>query len=73
MGLIGGVAGWKGAIAGFFLACILGSIYGVGRLILCRDRYLPFGPFLAAGGLVLTQWPSAIDALFVWYVALFRP
>jgi leader peptidase (prepilin peptidase)/N-methyltransferase len=72
MGLLGGFAGWSGALAGFFVACLLGSIVGIGRLIVSRDRYLPFGPFLAAGCFALVLWPDVFAALLESYLALFR-
>lgn len=71
MGLIGALAGWKGALLAFFLACVLGSIYGIIRVLVWRDRTLPFGPFLAFGGFVLTLWPRAVDAALEWYVDFF--
>src|SRR5690606_27655687 len=71
MGLLGALAGWKGALLAFFIACLLGSLYGVVRLVVWRDRTLPFGPFLAFGGFVLTLWPRAIDSAIEWYLALF--
>ena len=73
MGLLGGICGWQGAVAGFFLASFLGSIFGVFRLVLYRDRYLPFGPFLAAGCFLLVLWPEALDRAMSWYLGLFRP
>ncbi len=71
MGLLGAVAGWKGALAGFFIACFLGAVVGVVRLWLYRDRYLPFGPFLAIGCLFLALWPDAFERLLQWYLGLF--
>ena len=72
MGLLGAVAGWKGVLIGFFIACFLGSMVGVVRLWLYRDRYLPFGPFLCVGCLVLALWPEAFQSALDWYLALFR-
>jgi leader peptidase (prepilin peptidase)/N-methyltransferase len=72
MGLLGGFAGWWGALAGFFLACLLGSLVGVVRLFVYKDRYLPFGPFLCIGAFFLALWPQAFLAAFQWYLELFR-
>jgi prepilin signal peptidase PulO-like enzyme (type II secretory pathway) len=71
MGLLGGFTGAVGAVAGFFVACVLGSLVGVGRWIVFRDRYLPFGPFLSLGCLLMILWPGAFQALFDWYLSLF--
>jgi leader peptidase (prepilin peptidase)/N-methyltransferase len=73
LGLLGGLAGWKGAIIAFFAACLIGALYGIGRLILCRDRYLPFGPFLAAGGVIVVLWPEWVDRGIHWYIGLIAP
>jgi leader peptidase (prepilin peptidase)/N-methyltransferase len=72
MGLLGGFAGWWGALAGFFVACMLGSIIGIGRWMIYRDRYLPFGPFLATGCLFLILWPGAFLSAVEWYFGLFQ-
>ena len=72
MGLLGGVAGWNGALVGFFVACLLGSIYGIVRLLVHRDRYLPFGPFLSIGCMLFALWPETFHAAFESYLALFR-
>lgn len=71
MGLLGGFAGVWGVVAGFFVACVLGSIVGVTRWWIARDRYLPFGPFLSIGCLILILWPGAFLGLLRWYLALF--
>ena len=73
MGLLGGFAGWTGVIAGFALACLLGSVVGIYRLLRYRSRYLPFGPYLAAGSLAMIIWPGAFQAAMAWYMGLFRP
>jgi leader peptidase (prepilin peptidase)/N-methyltransferase len=72
MGLLGGFAGWTGVIAGFALACLLGSVVGIYRLIRYRSRYLPFGPYLAAGSLAVIIWPGALQAAMAWYMSLFH-
>ena len=71
MGLLGGLTGWSGAIVGFLGACFLGAIWGTGRLILTRDRYLPFGPFLTIGCLVVYLWPGLLPGVLDWYLGLF--
>ena len=72
MGLLGALAGWKGVVFGFFIACFLGSIFGIVRLALYRDRYLPFGPFLTMGCLLVALWPEAIVRAVEAYLALFQ-
>lgn len=70
MGLLGGVTGWGGVITGFFLACLLGSVVGVFLLIRYRSRYLPFGPFLAAGAFILLLWPNVLVVLWDWWLVV---
>lgn len=72
MGLLGGFGGWVGVLAGFALACLLGSLVGVWRLLLYRNRYLWFGPFLSLGCLIVIIFPEAMRVLLDWYLDLFR-
>ena len=72
MGLLGAFTGWTGVIAGFFLACIFGSVVGIFLLVRYRSRYLAFGPFLALGCLVMILWPESFEALTDWYLQLLR-
>jgi leader peptidase (prepilin peptidase)/N-methyltransferase len=71
MGFLGAFTGWAGVLAGFFLACFLGSVVGVFLLLRYRSRYLPFGPFLALGSLAMILWPEAVSAGLAWYLSLF--
>ncbi len=72
MGFLGGFAGWTGVVAGFALACLLGSVVGIYRLLRYRSRYLPFGPYLALGSLAMILWPGAFREALDWYLGLFR-
>lgn len=48
---MGGLLGlWSGLA--LLLACLVGSIVGIGVLLVSRERYVPFGPFLAVGMMV---------------------
>ena len=71
MGLLGAFTGWAGVLAGFFLACLLGSVVGIFLLVRYRSRYLPFGPFLALGCLSMILWPESFARLMRWYSHLF--
>jgi leader peptidase (prepilin peptidase)/N-methyltransferase len=51
LGMIGGVVGPAGAVLALVVAAFVGSVAGLIRVLLTRDRYIPFGPFLAVGGL----------------------
>jgi prepilin signal peptidase PulO-like enzyme (type II secretory pathway) len=49
-GMIGGCVGPAGALLALVVAAFVGSVAGLARVLLTRDRYIPFGPFLAVGG-----------------------
>jgi leader peptidase (prepilin peptidase)/N-methyltransferase len=53
MGMVGAFIGWQGALLTFFVACILGAVVGITLLIRRRDTHIPFGPYLAAGALLV--------------------
>ena len=72
MGLLGGYAGWVGVLAGFALACLMGSAVGIWRWVVTKNRYLWFGPFLSLGCLIVIVFPEAMRGLFHWYLDLFR-
>ncbi len=53
MAMIGAFLGWQPCLIIFFLAPFAGLVIGVLRLILFRDREIPYGPFLCLATLVL--------------------
>ena len=71
MGLLGGFTGAGGVVAGFFIACLAGSVVGVFLLLKYKSRYLPFGPFLALGCLSMILWPEVFYRFIAWYVSFF--
>jgi len=71
MGLLGAFTGWAGVVAGFFLACFLGSAVGIFLWMRHGSRYMPFGPFLAMGCFSMLLWPQAFEDLLNWYLGLF--
>ncbi len=50
LAMIGGFVGWQGALSAFFLACVVGSFYGIARWLRGGDNVVSFGPWLAVGG-----------------------
>jgi leader peptidase (prepilin peptidase)/N-methyltransferase len=62
MAMIGSVLGWRGVLLTFVLACLMGSILGIGKyLVVRRMGYVPFGPFLSGGALTMLFWSPAVD------------
>ena len=69
LAMIGAFLGWQGVLLSLLLASFIGSIIGVGIMLLRgADTRLaiPFGPFLALGALVALFWG---DALIGWYLS----
>jgi leader peptidase (prepilin peptidase) / N-methyltransferase len=67
-GLIGAVLGASGGLLAAFVGIMLGGVVAAVLLISGRRRfgeYLPFGPFLAAGGIVAAVWGRPI---MEWYL-----
>jgi leader peptidase (prepilin peptidase)/N-methyltransferase len=67
-GLIGATLGASGGLVAAFLGIVGGGVVAV-VLLVARLRkfgqYLPFGPFLAVGGLAAGLWGPA---LLEWYL-----
>jgi len=63
MAMIGAVLGWRGVLLTFVIACLAGSIYGIGKFISVRRMgYVPFGPFLSIGALAMLFWTPLVEA-----------
>jgi leader peptidase (prepilin peptidase)/N-methyltransferase len=65
LGMIGGCVGPAGALVVLVVAAFVGSFAGLVRVVLTRDRYIPFGPFLAVGGFFALVWGPAFVG---WYL-----
>jgi leader peptidase (prepilin peptidase)/N-methyltransferase len=68
LGMIGGAVGPAGAVLALVVAAFAGSVAGLVRVVLTRDRYIPFGPFLAIGGYFALVHGREFVA---WYLARF--
>ena len=53
LAMLGALVGWEGVLLVLVLASVAGSVGGGIYYIVRRDRYIPFGPFLAMGGLAV--------------------
>lgn len=71
LAMIGGFLGWPWALLTIFVASLLGTIAGLVLIMLNRVSIkgkIPFGPFLALGGLINLFWgPNIVH----WYINLF--
>jgi leader peptidase (prepilin peptidase)/N-methyltransferase len=65
--MMGAFLGWKLTLVALFLASFLGSIIGIGLVVLTRDRdyQIPLGSFLAIGALAAA---TVGEPLLTWYV-----
>jgi leader peptidase (prepilin peptidase) / N-methyltransferase len=76
MAMIGAYLGWQPCLVVFFLAPFAGLVVGVLRLILFRDKVIPYGPFLCLATLFLivgwnTIWNRTQEFFAVsWLVPL---
>lgn len=69
--MLGAFLGWKLALFGFAVASILGGPIGLALIasgVRGRKDPVPFGPFLAAGGVVALLWGEGIIR---WYLSVF--
>ncbi|MNI55220.1 Type 4 prepilin-like proteins leader peptide-processing enzyme [compost metagenome] len=60
---IGLVLGFKLTLLTLFMASLLGTLFGLIQLIMGvyrRDRYIPFGPFIAVGAYVSYLWGNRL-------------
>lgn len=53
MAMLGGFLGWEAIIYVFFIGCFFGAIVGIISWLITREHYLPFGPYLALGALLM--------------------
>ncbi|HEX9639659.1 MAG TPA: A24 family peptidase [Acidobacteriota bacterium] len=67
MAMLGAFLGWKGAALALLIGSLAGSAVGIGLLLARRGNLqsaLPFGTFLALGGVVASLWG---DGIIRWY------
>lgn len=68
MAMIGSFIGLKGTLFTIFLGSLFGSIIGIiGILVFGKNRKtkIPFGPFLAVGGLMALFWEEQLTRLYI--------
>ena len=70
---IGAFLGWRAVLFSVFAGSLLGSFVGLATLLIGKRVWsakLPFGPYLAFGGLV---WMFFGEALLSWYIGMLNP
>ncbi len=71
--MMGAWLGWQHLLLACFGACFLGSVFGVGARVLGRmhrRQAMPFGPFLAAGALLVIFWGDRVLTTYLQIFAL---
>ena len=65
LAMIGGLLGWEAAIFSLIIGSVIGTVFGLGAMLLRRGRLdmeIPFGPFLAAAcGLYMIGGPQLLS------------
>lgn len=67
MAMIGAFLGWKLVLLCFFIAPVLGSMWGLVVKIKYKQEIMPYGPFLSLGSLICLYWGKEILGLFFGY------
>ena len=70
---IGAFLGWRAVLFSIFAGSLIGSLVGLGTILIGKRVWsakLPFGPYLALGGLI---WLFFGEALVSWYTGLLNP
>jgi leader peptidase (prepilin peptidase)/N-methyltransferase len=69
---LGAWLGWAMLPTIILLSSVVGAIVGIGLIVFARrgrDNPIPFGPYLAAAGLIALLWGERITAAFQSYIA----
>ncbi len=73
-GFLGAFLGWEAILYSFLVACLLGSLFGIGKFVVVRRLgYVPFGPFLSLGAFAMLFFSSVVFYLRDLYLGLFLP
>ncbi len=61
--MIGAWLGWQQVLLSSFIACAIGAFIGGGAIalgLMSRRQPMPFGPYLALGGMIAAMWGSQL-------------
>lgn len=67
LAMMGAFMGPRAVLLIIFVSCVIGAIVGLSLIALGkkkREDYIPYGPFLALGGVVLIFWGDLLVKLF---------
>jgi len=73
MGMCGAFVGPVGVLLAVLIGCVIGSVGGILTWLITRSRYIPFGPFLSAGTVIVLFWHDRVwEFITVTYPEMFR-
>jgi leader peptidase (prepilin peptidase)/N-methyltransferase len=75
LAMLGAFLGWQSLLYIVFFSSLTGSIVGVAAMIRQKSgakTRIPFGPFLALGGLTYLFFNAYIMQIWQWYISLLR-
>lgn len=70
MGMVGGIVGWKLAVAIFFVAPFFGLFMGIPVLLFKKTHLIPYGPFLSLATLVCIFFQDYFLGIINVYIQL---
>jgi leader peptidase (prepilin peptidase)/N-methyltransferase len=65
--ILGVILGWQNLLVALMLSFLIGSVIGVATRVAGGGRVIPFGPFLALGGMIALFYGSD---LVTWYLGI---
>ncbi len=68
MAMVGASLGWKSVLMTTFMGSLIGSVYGIGLMLLRgkdRKTKIPFGPFLSVGALITLFFGRELLFLYI--------
>ncbi|MCM8757590.1 MAG: prepilin peptidase [Candidatus Omnitrophica bacterium] len=68
LAMIGAFLGWKHALLTFFIAPLLGSIFGVFNLLITKKHTIAYGPFLALASFISFLCSKYIINFIFWKI-----
>ena len=72
LGMIGVFVGWEGVLFTIFMGSLVGTIFGLPWAFVQKKTMqaaIPFGPFLALGGLLYVLWGAQIISWYFGFLA----
>ena len=78
MAMIGATLGWQATLVGFMCGMLVVMLGLVVQVVIIRNQYLPFGPYLCAGAALAlfrwhALWPPMANGVFqlgglIWWI-----